>query len=314
MKDSYSIGSQRAEAAQGIAAIQGALLVEDKDIGAANSIDAAGDAKPYETIEAGRGRRAVLLGLWHYRELLLILAWRDIKVRYKQTLLGAAWAVLQPFLTMVVFVIFFGKLAGISSDGIPYPIFAYSALLPWMFFSNAVTNASNSLVESAGLITKVFFPRAVIPAAAILAGLLDFAIASLLLIAMMAWYRIWPGAALAMLPVLVALTIAAAFAVGLWLSALNVKYRDVRYAIPFLVQIWLFLTPVIYPVSIVPAKWRWLLALNPMAGTIEGYRSALLGKPFAWTELAISATATIVFLLYATYTFSRMEGQFADMI
>lgn len=313
MKESFPLEGPWQQVEQGSAAIPGALLLEDHD-GAPTTIDSADEALPYETIEAGRGRRAVLLGLWRYRELLLILAWRDIKVRYKQTMLGAAWAILQPFLTMVVFVVFFGRLAGISSDGIPYPIFAYVGLLPWMFFSNSIINASNAVVESSGLITKVYFPRAVIPAAAILAGLLDFAIASILLIVMMAWYRIWPGPPLAMLPMLVMLTIAAAFGVGLWLSALNVKYRDVRYAIPFLVQIWLFLTPVIYPVSIVPSKWRWLLALNPMAGTIEGYRSALLGKPYAWSELGISAAVTILFLLYATRSFARMEGEFADMI
>lgn len=314
LKESFALAPPRIDVEQVSAAIPGALLSEDRGSGAAGAIEAEVKGAATETIEAGRGRRVVLLSLWRYRELLLMLAWRDVKVRYKQTVLGAAWAILQPFFAMMVFVVFFGRLAGISSDGVPYPIFAYVGLLPWIFFSNAVTNAGNALVESAGLITKVYFPRAVIPAGAILAGLLDFAIASILLIAMMAWYCIWPGPALAMLPMLVVLTVAAALAVGLWLSALNVKYRDIRYAIPFLMQMWLFLTPVIYPVSIVPMKWRWLLALNPMAGTIESYRSALLGKPFAWTELGISAVATILALLYATYSFGRMEGEFADVI
>jgi lipopolysaccharide transport system permease protein len=252
--------------------------------------------------------------LWAHRELFYLLVVRDIKVRYKQTVLGAAWAVLQPFLTMVVFSVFFGRLAGVPSDGIPYPIFAYAGLLPWMFFANAVSGSANSLVESSALITKVYFPRLLIPAAAILAVLLDFAIASIILFGMMAWYGIWPDSTILMLPVLLALIVAAALAAGFWLSALNVKYRDVRYAVPFLMQVWLYISPVIYPASLVPAKWRWLVAFNPVAGTLEGYRSALLAIPFNWPGLAISGAATLVFLLYGTRTFLRMEDEFADII
>ncbi len=270
---------------------------------------------PLITIEPGR-RWGVheLRELWAHRELLYLLASRDIKVRYSQTVLGAAWAILQPFLTMVVFSLFFGKLAGMPSDGIPYPIFAYAGLLPWMFFANAVTTSSNSLVESSSLVTKVYFPRMVIPMAAVLAGMLDFAIGSVILFAMMACYRIWPAAGIMMLPVLVALTIGAALAAGLWLSALNVKYRDVRYTLPFVMQIWLYLSPVIYPSSLVPPKWRWLLALNPLAGTLEGYRAALLGTPFDLSALALSASVTFAFLLYAVLAFGRMEREFADVI
>jgi lipopolysaccharide transport system permease protein len=265
-------------------------------------------------ISSGKWDAFDLRELWRYRELLYVLAWRDIKIRYKQMALGASWAVLQPLLTMVVFTVFFNKLARMPSDGLPYSIFAYVGLLPWTFFSNTVTACSNSIVGNSALITKVYFPRILVPAAAVAAGLVDLSMASLILVVMMAFYRIWPGAGALAIPPLVALTAALALAVGLWLSALNVKYRDVRHAVPFLVQIWLFVTPVIYPVSFVPMKWRWLLALNPLTGIIEGYRSALLRRPFDWTNLSLSAFVTIALLLYAVFAFRRNEKDFADVI
>ena len=227
------------------------------------------------------------------RELFFVLAWRDISVRYKQTVLGAAWAILQPVMTMVVFSVLFGKIAKMPSDGVPYPIFAYAGLLPWTFFSNAVTNSSNSLVGSANLISKVYFPRMIIPAAAVVAGLVDFAVASAILFAMMLYYGIWPSLSMLMLAPLVALLSLTALAVGLWLSALNVKYRDVRHAVPFAIQIGMYLTPVVYPVSVIPSKWRWVLALNPVSGTIESFRSSLLHLPFHWSALVLSAVITI---------------------
>ncbi|MGH7917789.1 MAG: ABC transporter permease, partial [Candidatus Binataceae bacterium] len=232
-------------------------------------------------IESGRKWDLISLGeLWRYRDLFYFLVWRDVKVRYQQTVLGAAWAVLQPFLTMVVFTVFFGRLAGVPSDGVPYPVFSFAALLPWMFFSNAVASSSNSLVGNAGLITKVYFPRMVIPGAAVGAGLVDFAIAAVILFGMIAWYGIALTWSALMLVPLVMLAALAALGVGMWSSALNVKYRDVRYALPFVIQIWLYVTPVIYSPSFVPARWRWLLKLNPLTGIIENFRAALLvGAP-----------------------------------
>ena len=213
-----------------------------------------------------------------YRELLFFLVWRDIKVRYKQTAIGVAWAILQPLLTMVVFSIFFGRLAQVPSDGHPYPIFVYAALLPWQLFAYALTESSNSLVSNQQLISKVYFPRLVVPIAAVIAGLVDFAMAFLVLVAMLLDYRITPGWAIVLLPLFLILATLTALAVGLWLSALNVKYRDVRYTIPFLTQFWLFATPIAYPSSLVPEQWRAFLGLNPMAGVVEGFRWALLGQ------------------------------------
>lgn len=259
----------------------------------------------------------VSLGLrdvWAYRELLYFLTLRDIKVRYKQTMLGAAWAIIQPVFTMIVFTLFFGRLAGIPSDGVPYPIFSFAALLPWTFFSNAITSSGNSLVGSANLISKVYFPRLIIPAAAVGAGLVDFAIAFLVLVAMMAWYRVALTSNLLMLPVLVAMTTLLALGVGMWMSALNVKYRDVRYALPFLIQIWMFVTPIIYPSSLMPERWRWILSINPLAGIIEGYRSAILGRPFDWMALAISSVVTVGVVTYSAFVFRRMEKDFADVV
>ena len=216
--------------------------------------------------------------LWEYRELLYFFVWRDIKIRYKQTAIGAAWAVLQPFLTMLVFTLIFGKLAHIPSDGLPYAIFYYSALLPWMYFAAALQNATNTIVENQRLITKVYFPRLALPLSSVLSGLVDFGVSFLMFIAMMVYYRIRPTAAILWLPVFLLLAILTALGVGLWLSALNAIYRDVRYVLPFLVQFWLFASPVVYPSSLVPAKWRWLYGLNPMAGVIEGFRWSLAGN------------------------------------
>ena len=253
--------------------------------------------------------------IWSYRELLYFLTKRDIKVRYKQTVLGGLWAVIQPAFTMVVFTLFFGKLAKVPSDGLPYPIFVYAGLLPWTYFANAVAASSNSLVGSANLITKVYFPRLMVPASAALAGLLDFFIALFVLGALMIYYQFMPGVGLLLFPFLVALTFLCAVGVGLWLSALNVQYRDIRYAIPFLVQIWMFLSPVIYPVSLVQEKYQWLLALNPMGGVIHAYRASLLGhQPVEWPLLVLSAAIIVALFLGGLCYFRRMEKVFADIV
>lgn len=253
--------------------------------------------------------------LWEYRELLYFLIWRDIKVRYKQTALGAAWAVIQPFFMMVVFSLFFGKLAGVPSDGIPYPVFAFCGLLPWQLFAHALTESSNSLVGNQNLITKVYFPRLVVPIAAVLGGVVDFAIAFLILLVMMFYFGIVPGWAIVTLPLFIVLAITTALAVGLWLSALNVKYRDVRYTMNFLVQFWLFATPVAYPSSLIPEQWRWAYGLNPMAGVVEGFRWALLGKTDPPGALLAVSIAVVVFLLIGgLYYFRKMEQEFADVV
>jgi lipopolysaccharide transport system permease protein len=256
-----------------------------------------------------------LRDLWEYRELLYFLVWRDIKVRYKQTVLGAAWAIIQPFFTMVVFSIFFGRLARISSEGIPYPIFSYTALVPWMYFASALAQASNSVVEHERVITKVYFPRLILPMASILSGLLDFAIAFTVLVGMMLFYGITPTTAIWTVPFFVLLVMMTALGVGLWLSALNVQYRDVRYTIPFLIQFWLFATPIAYPSSLVPEPWRTIYGLNPMAGVVEGFRWALLGKTHApGPLLAVSALTVIGLLIGGLYYFRRMEDTFADVV
>jgi lipopolysaccharide transport system permease protein len=271
---------------------------------------------PTLVIRPSRGWSALnLADLWHYRELIYFLTWRDIKVRYKQTALGAAWAIIQPFFTMVVFSIFFGRLAGIPSEGLPYPIFAYSALLPWQLFAYALTQSSNSLVANEHLITKVYFPRLVIPVSAVLAGLLDFLIAFVVLIGMMMYYHIRPTTAVWTVPLFVLLAVGAALGVGMWLSALNVQYRDVRYAIPFLTQIWLFATPVAYPSTLVPESWRALYGVNPMAGVVEGFRWALLGKAEGpGALLAVSITIVMLILVGGLYYFRRTEKTFADVV
>ena len=253
--------------------------------------------------------------IWKYRELLYFLTKRDIKVRYKQTVLGGLWAIIQPLFSMLVFTLFFGKLAKVPSDGIPYPIFVYAGLLPWTYFANALSASGNSLVGSQNLITKVYFPRLIIPASASLAGLLDFFIAMIVLGVLMIYYQSLPGMAILLFPVLVGLTFMCAVGVGLWLSALNVEYRDIRYAIPFLIQIWMFVSPVIYPVSMLSGKYQWLLALNPMGGVITAFRASLLGyQPIDWFLLCISAAIILFLFLSGIYYFRRMEKTFADVV
>lgn len=277
---------------------------------------------PTVLIEPTHGWTSLRLGdVWEYRELLYFLVWRDVKVRYKQTALGAAWAILQPLLTMVVFTIFFGNLAGVGSDGLPYPIFSYAGLLPWTFFAQGLSQSSDSLVSSANLVRKVYFPRLVIPTASVLAGVVDFAIAFVVLFALMAYYGIWPSAAVVFLPLLLLLAFATALGVGMWLSALNVQYRDVKYVVPFFIQLWLFVTPVIYPASRVTKKLAqfgipaWAYGLNPMVGVVEGFRWSLLrvGTPPGPVILA-SAAVTTVLLVSGAFYFRRMERTFADVV
>ena len=263
---------------------------------------------------SGRWAALNLSEVWAYRELLFFLIWRDVKVRYKQTVLGAAWAIIQPLCTTIIFTLFFGRLVNMPSDGIPYPLFAFAGLTIWTFFSNAVTNSGNSLVGSSHLITKVYFPRMIIPGAAVGAGLLDLAIASVILLGMMFWYGTPLTFGLLLFPVIILLTALLALGVGMWMSALNVKYRDIRYALPFLIQLWMFATPIIYPTSLVPAKWRWALALNPLTGIIEGLRAALFGRPLSWTLLIISTITTLLILVCAAFAFRSMEKSFADVV
>jgi len=253
--------------------------------------------------------------LWEYRELLYFLTWRDIKVRYKQTALGATWAVLQPLLTMVVFSVFFGRLAKVPSDGLPYPIFAYCGLVPWTYFATALSQSANSLVDHGRLITKVYFPRLLVPAASVIAGLVDLGIALVVLVGMLLFYGVAPGPAVVTLPLFILLAAATALAVGLWLSALNVQYRDVRYTLQFLIQFWLFATPVAYPSSLVPQRWRILYGLNPMTGVVEGFRWALLGKGEApGALLAVSVLTVAAALIGGLFYFRRMERAFADTV
>ena len=252
--------------------------------------------------------------LWAYRELLYFLIWRDLKVRYKQTALGAAWAIIQPFFTMIIFTLFFGNLAHVPSDNIPYPVFVYAGLLIWTFFSNAVSNSGNSLVGNQNILTKVYFPRVIIPTATVGAGLVDFVIAFVILIGMMLYYHVSVTWTVLLVPVLVLFTTLVSLAVGLWVSALNVKYRDVRFALPFLIQIWMFLSPVIYPSSFVPASWRWLLMLNPLTGLIDNFRAVLFAQTINWTSLSLSVGITLVLVIYAAYLFKQMERTFADIV
>jgi lipopolysaccharide transport system permease protein len=285
----------------------------------ANLSDAAAarHEKPVAVIEPGRSRLIEgLAELWDFRELLYFLTWRDVKVRYKQTLLGATWAVLQPLFAMLIFTIFFGYLAGISAQtgGIPYPLFAYAGLLLWTFFANAISNGGNSLVNSAHLITKVYFPRMIVPVAAVAAGLVDLAIAFLLLVVLMLYYGVGLTWGLALLPLYALLLTALAAGMGTWIAALNVKYRDVRHVLPFLIQLWMFVSPVIYPSSFVPEKWRWVLELNPLTGIIEGFRAALFGRDPNWRAIGIACAVTAGVLAFAVVFFRRTERRFADII
>lgn len=267
-------------------------------------------------VEPSRGWRVLKLGnLWKYREMLYFLSWRDVKVRYKQTLLGAGWAILQPFLTMLIFLVLFRRIAKFPSGGVPYPIFAYAGLVVWIFFSYGITQASNSLVLNAELVRKVYFPRLAVPLAAILPGALDFAVASVILIGMMVFYGIAPTINVLWLPAFLFLALLTTVGLGVWLSALSVQYRDVRFAVPFLVQVWLFATPVAYPASLFGEPWRSLLGLNPMAGVVEGFRWSLLGTETAVGSLiGISTLTAVVVLLSGSLYFARVERTFADVI
>lgn len=255
-----------------------------------------------------------LVEIWRYRELLFFLAWRDMKVRYRQTAIGASWALLQPVLTMIVFSIFFGALAQIPSDGLPYPIFAYAGLLPWQLFAASLTQSSNSLVNSADLMRKVYFPRLIMPFASVITNTIDFAIAFTVLIGMMVYYQIRPTIGILLLPMFVALALLTALGVGLWLAALNVQYRDIRYVVPFLTQFWMYLTPVIYPSSMLGEPWRTILAINPMVGVVEGFRWALLGTDPPGAIILISTLVSVVILVSGAIYFRRVEQTFADIV
>jgi lipopolysaccharide transport system permease protein len=267
-------------------------------------------------IRPASGGVALNLGdLWRYRELILFLTWRDLSVRYKQTALGVAWAILQPLLTMLVFSLFFGRLAGVDSDGLPYPLFTYCALLPWQLFAYALTESSQSLIANERLITKIYFPRLIIPLAATLAGLVDFVIAFGMLVVLMLIYGVTPTLTILALPIFIGLALMTALGVGLWLSALNVRYRDVRYTLPFLTQFWFFLTPIAYPSSLVPPAWRAVYGLNPLAGVVEGFRWSLLGAgTISWALVGVSALMALGLLWSGLIYFRRMERTFADTL
>ena len=271
---------------------------------------------PILNIEPSNSWVSLKLGeLWQYRELLYFLVWRDVKVRYKQTALGAAWAIIQPLFSMLIFSLFFGRLAKMPSDGIPYPLFSLAALVPWTFFANGLNQSSNSLVASANLLKKVYFPRLVIPIATVLAGVVDFALSFVVLLGLMAFYGIAPTIKLLWMPLFLLLALVTSLAVGLWMSALNVKYRDVRYIVPFIIQVWMFSTPIVYPSSLLPASWRTIYGLNPMVGVVEGFRWALLGTNTApGFMIAVSSTAAILILVGGAFYFRHMEKSFADIV
>ena len=263
---------------------------------------------------AGSGPAFDFKELWAYRELLYFLTWRDLKVRYKQTVLGVAWVIVQPFLTMLAFTVFFNRLGGFRSEGVPYPLFAYSGLLLWTFFSNAVVYGTNSLVQNSNLVTKVYFPRLFIPAAAVAAGLVDLAVASVVLFGLALYYGVALTWSLLLLPAFVALTVLLALGAGLLASASTVRYRDLKHALPFLIQLWLIASPVIYSSAAVPARWRWLYFANPLAGIIDGFRAALTGRAFDWPAVAAATVITFALLLVSLYAFRRIEETFADVI
>jgi len=268
-------------------------------------------------LQPTRGWVAVRLGeLWEYRELLYFLIWRDVKVRYKQTVLGVLWAIIQPFLTMVVFSLFFGRLAEVPSDGVPYPIFNFVALVPWTLFTNGLTNSANSLVGSSNLLKKIYFPRLVIPISSVLSGVVDFALSFIILIGMMLYFGIVPTANIIWLPALMLLALITSLAVGLWLSALNVQFRDVRYTIPFITQLWMFITPIVYPSSLIEdPTLRLLYSLNPMTGVVEGFRWALLGTDTApGAMILVSSVVAVLLLISGLFYFRRMERTFADVV
>jgi lipopolysaccharide transport system permease protein len=265
--------------------------------------------------KTSRANQAWALEFWHYRELFYFLVWRDVKIRYKQTLLGALWAIIQPFFTMLVFTLFFGTLAKIPTEGIPYQLFSYCALVPWTYFATTLSFAGNSLVSNQELITKVYFPRVAVPASAVLSGLVDFAISSLVLIGMMIWFRVPPSWELILWPFLVIPLVILALGVGMFLSSLNVKYRDVKYVLPFVTQFWLFLTPIIYPTSLIPERFQFLMYLNPMAGIIDAFRDSFLPtRHVNWTALGISFGISLIVLVLGSLYFKRTEREFADIV
>src|SRR5258705_3473816 len=281
-----------------------------------DSIDHGAGADAITVIRCSRGFSNLELGaVWQFRELLYFLAWRDVKVRYKQTVIGAAWAILQPFMTMVVFAVVFGHFVKIPSDGVPYSVFTYTALLPWTYFSQAITRSGTSLVSDTNLIKKVYFPRLIIPLSAVASPLVDFCISFLVLLGMMAWFRIQFGWGLLAVPFFLFLAVLPALAVGLWLSALNARYRDVGHTIPFLIQFWMFASPVAYPLSVVPEKWRLIYGLNPMAGVIEGFRWALLTteRP-AFRVMALSTGVVVLLLIGGIVFFKRIERNLAEVV
>lgn len=266
-------------------------------------------------IRPRRGMGTLDLGdLWVYRELIVFMTWRDVIVRYKQTFLGVAWAILRPFLSMVVFTIFFGNLAQVPSDGIPYPIFSYTALLPWELFSRALSDASRSLVQNSNMVTKIYFPRMILPLASIFAGVVDFLIAFVVLIGMMLYYHITPTSNIIYLPLFILLALVTSLGTGLWLSAANVIYRDVNYVLPFLTQMWMFITPIVYSASMVPEKWQVIYSLNPMAGVVNGFRWALLGTEPPAPTMWISVGVAVILLISGLFYFKKTEQQFADLV
>src|SRR5215813_8472922 len=273
-------------------------------------------AEPIVVIQPRRHLLALdLKAIWEYRELLYFLVWRDLKVHYRQTVIGAGWVILQPLMTMVIFTIIFSRFAQIPSDGLPYPVFVYSALLPWNVFASSLNRGTSSVVSNAQLVSKIYFPRLILPFSGVLSPLVDFAVAFVILVGMMIWYRTLPSWGILALPLFLLLALLTALAVGLWLSALNVRYRDVGHAIPFLTQVWMFATPVAYPISVVPEKWLWLYSLNPMAGVIEGFRWALLGQQSPdFTVIAISSLMVVALLLPGIAYFKYTERTFADLV
>lgn len=272
--------------------------------------------RPELVIKPGMGALHYWRDIWRYRELFLFLAWRDILVRYKQTVIGIAWSVIRPLATMVVFTIVFGTLAKLPSNGVPYPIMVYAAMLPWQFFANSLTESSNSLIDNANLLTKVYFPRLIVPAGSVIVSLVDFFISLIILFGIMLWYQYIPDIRMFLLPFFLALAFLASFGAGLWLSALNVQYRDFRYVVPFLVQFGLYISPVGFSSAIVPEKWRLLYFLNPMVGVIDGFRWAILGNAFPvyWPGLILSASLTVLMFIGGLLYFRNMERSFADVI
>jgi lipopolysaccharide transport system permease protein len=267
-------------------------------------------------IEPKRTIRHYWKDIWHYRELFAFLAWRDILVRYKQTVIGIAWSVIRPLLTMIVFTVIFGKLAKLPSEGVPYPILVYAAMLPWQFFSNALNESSNSLITNANLISKVYFPRLIMPASSVIVSLIDFVISFVILILLMIWYQFLPDSKIILLPLFLCLAIFTSFGFGLWLAALNVKYRDFRYIVPFIVQLGLYISPVGFSSSIIPDRWRFLYSLNPMVGVIDGFRWALLGgkTELYWPGFIVSIGLTFILFISAVWYFRKTERYFADVI